>query len=181
MKSLKIIQTMSKVGKILSMIAFIGSIVGICGCAVGIAAMLTSVFETVKIGGITLHGLIDRATDFNALYSLVAGWLIICIGEAVLARFAVKYFNNELQDGTPFTESGSKEILRLGILTVALPLASQILAQIAQAVIAEYAAIELSPEMTATLDCDGSVTLGICFIILSVIFKYGTELKTENE
>ena len=38
--------------------------------------------------------------------------------------FAAAYLKQELADGTPFTASGAKSLLRLGILTIALPLIS---------------------------------------------------------
>lgn len=33
----------------------------------------------------------------------ICGWLIVCAGQAVLAKFAETYFKNKLQAGTPFT------------------------------------------------------------------------------
>ena len=46
----------------------------------------------------------------------VCGWLIVCAGQAVLAKFAETYFKNKLQAGTPFTFGGAKELLRLGVM-----------------------------------------------------------------
>ena len=62
---------------------------------------------------------------------LIAG---ICAGEAVLSKFAEHYFKRELADGTPFNLGGAKELMRLGIFTICIPIGTQIIAEIVYAV-----------------------------------------------
>ena len=57
--------------------------------------------------------------------------LIVMAGEAVLSRFAAGYFAQALADGTPFRAESARSLLRLGILTICIPLGTQILAEIA--------------------------------------------------
>lgn len=62
MKSLVTIQKLSKVGSVLSKIAFIFSIIGFCGCIAGLLSLQIGNGGLIKIGGVTLHGLISRST-----------------------------------------------------------------------------------------------------------------------
>lgn len=175
MESLKTIQTLSRLGKVLSKIIFICCITGVVVCAVGMVCLPFADTQGLKIGGVTIHGLIENRADIdlNSLYPLMSGALIVCIGQAVTAKFAEMYFTNELAEGTPFTTSGAKELLRLGILTISVPLGTLILAQIVSAVIAAF----LQCGETFKLEGGDSVTLGIMFIIMSLLCKYGAEVK----
>ena len=89
MNALKTIQTLSKIGKILSKIIFIFCIVGFCVCIVGIASLLLGV-EAVKIGGTTIHSIIEANAEMNlqTMYATMAVGLVFCAAEAVLSRFA---------------------------------------------------------------------------------------------
>lgn len=139
MKSLQTIQILSKIGKVLSKIAFVFSIIGAVGCAGGMASLPFGDSGIFKIGGVTIHGLIDNRAgiDIESLYPMMAGAMIVCIGEVVLAKFSEKYFAHELAAGTPFTADGAKEMLRLGILTICVPLGALILSRIVSGVIAD--------------------------------------------
>lgn len=105
MRSLETIQTLTKIGKILSKIAFVFSVVGFCGCILGMLSLSFGNGGLVKIGGVTLHSLISENLGYNlrSVTAALSGWLIVCAGEAVLAKFAEICFKNELMVGTPFT------------------------------------------------------------------------------
>ena len=117
MKTLNIIQKLSKIGKVLSKIMFIFCIIGFCGCIVGIFSMALGA-ETLKFGGVTLESILNTEAEvtIGTVYAAMAAGMILCAGEAVLAKFAEHYFKRELADGTPFTFAGAKEMQRLGIL-----------------------------------------------------------------
>ncbi len=173
MKTLEAIQTLSKLGRIFSKIICICSIVGAIGCAVGIVSLPFADKGLFKLGGVSIYGLISSRADIalNNLYPLFSGAAILCIGQAVTARVAESYFKNELTAGTPFTLSGAKELLRLGIVTICVPLGSIILSRIVSSIIAELLACgEL-------FDPNGfdSVALGVMFIVMSLLCSYGAE------
>lgn len=181
MKSLDILQTMAKIGKILSKVAFVASVVGAVLSAVGIVLTAVNVADAVKVGGITIHGLIDKSGyDMESLYAIMSAWLIMCIGECVLAHYAARYFENELKSGTPFTLSGAKELLRLGILTAALPIAFETVAKVVAGIVAATLGVASSYAVAISVDNDGAVILGLCFIASSLICRYATELLTEK-
>ena len=86
MNTLKTIQTLSKIGKILSKIVFICCVVAFCGC---IATIISLAFgaETLRIGGLTLKGIFQKSaeTSIGTVYAAAATGLILSAGEAVLA------------------------------------------------------------------------------------------------
>lgn len=175
MKTLNTIQTLSKIGVILSKIVFICCLIGVIGCAVGMAFLPFADTGIFKLGGMTIHGLIVNRVGIalNSLYPLMTGALIVCIGQCVTAKFAELYFQHEYAAGTPFTASGVKELLRLGILTICVPLGAIILAQIVSGVMAEL----IGCGEAFKLEGGDSVALGVMFLVMSLLCSYGAELS----
>ena len=92
--------------------------------------------EVFKLGGVTIHSIIDSHSHMSmpALYTAMAVGIVLCAAEAVLSKFAELYFKNELADGTPFTMRGAKELMRLGVLTIMIPLGMVIVCSIGVAI-----------------------------------------------
>ena len=178
MQTLVTIQKLVRLGKILSKIIFTCCIIGICGCVAGIVSLAAGL-ETLRIGSITLGGLVEKSTEMSmgSFYATMAVGIILCAGEAVLSKFALLYFRHELEDGTPFTLEGAREMFRLGVLTVCIPFGSLLLAVITHGVLAQY----LPDVAELKLDCDGSFSLGVMFILTSLICKYGAEICAQRK
>lgn len=178
MKSLKTIQTLSKIGKIISKIVYIFCMVGFIGCAVGIVAISLGE-NAIKLDGTMIN---EAVTLGTALAALVAG-LILCAGEYVVARMAHRYFVHELDAGTPFTFEGAKELMRLGISAIWIPIVSAVLAQVAHGIISAM----MENVDALSLEGGDSVALGVMLIVISVFCRYGAELvanqstKEENQ
>ena len=159
MNTLEIIQKLSKLGKILSKIMYIACIVGFLLCGIGMISISLGV-EIFKLGGIEIN------TDLLMSYMVIG--LIFCIGKMVVAKKALNYFVGELKDGTPFNIERSKELKRLGIMTICIPIVTQIIAEIFLKL--------LTATNTIPLDNAGSVSLGIMFIVMSLICRLGAEI-----
>ena len=181
MKSLKTIQKFSGIGKILSKIAFVLSVIGFCGCIAGLIGLGFADTGVIKIGGVTLHGLISENTGYEigAFAAALFGWMIVCAGEAVLAKFAETYFKNELTAGTPFTFAGAREMLRLGILTLAVTAGCAVAGSIVEGIAAGFMNVEKASAMDMYFDGASGIALGVMFIAVSLLCRYGAEL-TEN-
>ena len=106
-----------------------------CGCIVGIISLGLG-GEVFKLGGVTIHSIIESHSHMSmpALYTAMAVGIVLCAAEAVLSKFAELYFKNELADGTPFTMRDAKELMRLGILTIIIPLGMVIVCSIGVAI-----------------------------------------------
>ena len=174
MKTLKTIQTLAKIGKILSKIVFIFCIVGGIMCVVGIAG-LALIPEGFKIGGTTVHGLVEESAKISmgTLYTAMATGIVFCAGEAILSRIAGNYFTRELADGTPFTFDGARALIRLGIFTICIPIATSVIGAIV------YTIMKYTLDHVADFRITDyvSVGLGVMFIVTGLICRYGAEVK----
>ena len=173
MRSLKTIQKLSSLGSILSKIAFVLSVVGFCGCIAGLIGLRFGSDAVLKLGNIRLHGLI--ANEYGRAAESVAAAL--CGWEAVLAKFAECYFKNELRAETPFTLAGAKELQRLGILALAIPLGSSLLGSIAEGLAAGLLNTETATAAELYFDNEASLVLGLMFLLGSLLCRYGAEQK----
>ena len=103
MRSLDTIQKLSKIGRVLSKIAFIFSVIGVCGCIAGLLSLSFSGENLLKIGSVTLHGLFsDHLALSKSATAALAGWLIVCAGEAVVAKFAETKGNSRQEPPSPW-------------------------------------------------------------------------------
>lgn len=177
-KSLATIQKLANLGKILSKIVMIFSIIGVVGCILGIVCMALLDFDTIKIGDLTIHGLIEEkaGTSTGTIYTSMAVGMILCMGEVVLCKYAKRYFINELDAGTPFTFEGARELKKLGILNIWLPIATIIVADITYNIMNEC----MKDVADMNIDDYSSIGIGIAFLVLSLICKYGAELQEKE-
>lgn len=179
-KSLQTIQTLNKIGKVLSKIVFICCLVGAIGCIIGIVSVaLMGADEVLKIGGVSIHSLIEKEAEMSivTMYVNMFVGMATCFAEAVVSRMAHRYFSNELEAGTPFTFAGADELLRLGIIAIAVPLGTTIASAIGVGIVSAF----FEGVEKVELGNGVSLTLGIMFIVMSVIFRYGSELKSGKE
>lgn len=176
MDTLKIIQKISQIGKILSRIVFVVCIVGFCIGVVGLVSVAVGV-PAFKLGAVDFN-LIQNAANLSdgAVCAGIIVGMLLCATEAVLAKFAEHYFAREEADGTPFCKERAAELLRLGILTICIPLITQIAGAIVTGVFAEF----FHDVSEYNMDNAVSVGLGVMFIILSLFCKCGAELLEEK-
>lgn len=179
MKSLKVLQTLSKIANVLCHIVFIMSIVSISFCMVGIIIMvLFPSFVSIEIDGITLQTIISEKANLSipAMYFVLIEGIITSGCQCFLSKTAKQYFVNELVVGHPFTQKGAKELFNLGIYTVVIPFICLIIASIVYGI---FSAVnpnfyEFNGEKYL------SIGLGIAFIVCSLIFQAAVEAKTVN-
>lgn len=177
METLKVIQTLAKIGKILSKIVFICCIVGACGCVVGIISLAAGV-EALKFGGVELKNILQNEAGVSAssLYCYMAASIFLCAGEGVVAKFAEIYFKNELSRGTPFDLTVAKELFRLGIITICVPLGALILAEITQGIMTAA----MQDAVAMDIGEASSVGIGVAFMVCSLLCRLGSEQNVQN-
>lgn len=107
------------------------------------------------------HGSVYFANGIAALFSAI-----------ILLQIA-NYLKHELKDGTPFTESGANLLKKLGIRVIIF---SAISTTVQASILAMYKISETT-EITELAE----FSLGICFIIFSMIIRYGTQLNGEKK
>lgn len=177
MSSLDKIQKISKLGKILCSIVFVFCVIGIIGSVVGIAFLAAGV-DAIHIEGVTLKSIVQTNSGTSIgtanIYMVIA--IILCSGEAAIAKFAEHYFKGELLDGTPFNMERAKELTRLGIITIEVSIVTEMVAAIV------YEIMSFIFVNTDFLEIGnwGSVGIDITFIIVSLICRYGAERGREQ-
>lgn len=170
-KTLSNILTVFKVVRVIAKVVFILCIIGAVGCGIGLISLLAV--------GNNLPSFLfsENIVSLPSAYAACISGLITCVGEAVFAFLAERYFANVLSAGTPFTLDGSKESFRLGIASIIIAVAVSLATAIVVAICAWFST-ELSK-----FDVNASISLstGLFFMFLSLIFKHGAELQANAE
>lgn len=172
MKSLKRIQTMAKVFKILSTVAFVGCIVGavfsVIGCAV---TPLIANSETLQ----------KYLTDSGAAFEWKS-YLATCICSALACGAWIylgyenkEFYKAELEAGNPFNKKIVGYIRKLAIECVV----AACIASVIGGIICAIFHVEVKNFSV------GGIGLGLVYLLVSLILDYGADLnegkkKTEN-
>ena len=165
-KTLSNILTVFKVAKILAKVVFILCIVGGAGCLV---ALITLPFvENVAL----IQSLVEGEIEFSTVYPACIAGLIVCVGEVIFAFMAERYFGSVLSAGTPFTLEGAKKCFRLGLASIIISVATAVIAGL----VIPFVAIHVGNVSEFNLDASISLSTGLFFLFLSLIFTYGAEL-----
>lgn len=170
--SLSKLQTLYKVAKVLSMIVFVCCIIGFVSCL--LSCLLIGVVGDEMVASI-MEFTEESLSKEQAICTLI-GSVISCGAEIAVSYLAYRYFKNELAEGTPFTIRGSKELFRLGWISIVVSVVTTCV--IAIAYVIYNAAIGLDTKVT--VESGSSIGLGITFIIVSLIYKCVAEQQTQN-
>ena len=124
-----------------------------------------------KVGNVTIMlPMIDSLEYHGAVY--VANGVAALFNAIILAGIA-NYLKQELKDGTPLSIKGADMLKSLGIRIIIL---SAISTTFQASILAMYKISETT-EITELAE----FSLGICFIIFSMIIRYGTQLNGEKK
>lgn len=172
-KSLKTVQTVCKVCKVLAEIAFVMFVVIVALMLV--AAIFTGTGKMdalLSSGGVVLDDMLQQTgVTQDYMVAVLVCLTIIIAAEAVVAKFINVYFKHELKAGTPFTFEGAKEMLRLGIITIAVPVGASLAATIVFDIMAAGSGLD------SEFNFEISLGMGLMFLALSPLLKHGTELR----
>lgn len=172
-KSLKTVQTICKVCKVLAEIAFVMFVVIVALMLVAAIFTGTGKMDALMSSGALVLDEMLQQTGVTQDY-MVAEFVcltIIIAAEAVVAKFINVYFKHELKAGTPFTFEGAKEMLRLGIITIAVPVGASLAATIVFDIMAAGSGLD------SEFNFEISLGMGLMFLALSPLLKHGTELR----
>lgn len=169
-KTLSKILIVFKVARIVAKVVFILCIIGAAGCILALAF--------IPIVGVMLSipELAEQVTDITTAYLGCAIGAITCAGEAVFAFLAERYFKSVLDAGTPFTFEGAKKSFRLGITAIIISAAIAVVAGFASIVIQLFASSFTEADVSTSF----SLSTGLFFLFLSLIFKHGAELQAPS-
>lgn len=168
MKSLKRIQTMAKVLKMLSTVAFVGCIVGAVFSVIG--GSLSPVIASSE----TLQ---KYLTDSGAAFEWKS-YLATCICSAVscgawiyLGYKNVEFYKAELEVGNPFDKKIVEALRRLAIECVVVAFIASVIGGI----------ICLAFKAEAKNFNVSGIGLGLAYLLISLLLDYGADLNEEKE
>lgn len=173
MKTLQTIQKTFNVFRVIVKVAFILCIIGAAVFAVGALCALTQHFggTVFSLLGEPLK-LFDENADLLQKYTELLSAAITLTADAILLGFTHGYLKAESSDGTPFTESGAKKLKKLGIRFIYIPITA--------IVVSQAIAILQGVKNIGVTDNLWSIITGIVLIIVSIIFRYGSELEKRD-
>lgn len=176
-KTLTNILTVFKVARIVAKVIFILCIVGGAGCLLGVSSL--ALLGSMQLGALQLGDVqlvLFEMTDGMDLTSILVPCTLgalVCAGEAVCAFFVERYCKNVLQADTPFTYAGAKECFRLGLISIIVAFSVALLSGIVTALFAIFVVNLPETDISMTV----SLSTGLFFLFLSMIFKHGAELR----
>lgn len=167
MSNLEKIQKGMRVLQILSKIILIFAIVGVALTSIGATLVAWDVLNTKNK---FLHFISDTAgmSKGQLVGTLTAAAVSLLFG-GIITAFVYRYFTAELKEGTPFTNASADRIKQLGIMEIVLSVISM---GIVDGIYEKIGLTEWN-----RFDDAGSITFGICLILLSMVVRYGAELE----
>lgn len=171
---LSTIQILHRTGRILSRLAFAVSVIAVVSCTAAVICLTLGVEETASF----LASLSVFDGNTGCMYHILISAAVTALGEAVVAKQAVSYFKAELNAGTPFNGGNALRLRKLGIITIVIPLVTAVISDVLYEILIRKFDYFDSGISYAT---GGSIAIGVMFIILSVLCRYGAELDGEEK
>lgn len=167
-----ILKNIQKCARVLHTLAIIAAVAAFLGAASALAAVGLSRWYNAPADVLGMLAPIMAELDhgsYTASVAQLSADVISLALDGVVLCFAAAYLKQELADGTPFTASGAKSLLRLGILTIALPLISAAVSCVI------FGAFDV--DISGDYGNGSAIIVGIVLILSSLVFSYGAELE----
>jgi len=165
--NLRIVQKICHVMEIIYKVLTIICLVGLICCVVGVVALsICSFFPNAK-------SMIEDESGrkLMQLIGLCLSGFVISMAHFIVLKAHRDFFAMEQKAGTPFTMEGARAFRTLGIMNIAVPIATTVVAAIIGAIF----------KCRGDFRLDIEVGLGIAMILLSFVFAYGAELEEKKD
>lgn len=163
-KTMKVFQILTKIVMVVAFVAaactLIGGSIVLMADSLPFSEFLQNMFVDV--------GQISSRQEFGMI--LICESITLFLG-AIVSICVYRYFKFELCEGTPFTEFGARRITKLGIIFIVTDILTA----------AFSSAVEKVSFISERLDNSGSITFGICLILLAMVVRYGAELEQKDK
>ena len=174
MKETARIQTVFRVLKIILSIIRVMLFIGAAAVAVGI--VFWCIFGKQYLSGenMKLHYLMQSLDNggFTSTVLLLITDLIFCIGSFIVFSSAVNYLKKELNDGTPFTQSGARKLRNTGLCCVTVSLTSQALIGVI---------CEIFDLKSAYAVDEATIIVGLLLMLFSAVLRQGEQKKEPTD
>lgn len=177
MKASKIIQIIIFALKICCIVSIVVNALVVLGGVIGLSETILS-----EKGGVVTEIVIEDILDFTGVLStaelrvILGGTIVVATSELLVCIFLFNYFKHELDDGTPFTFKGAKELLFVGIKALICFAAAMAICCFIRLI--AFGNTELSALETDFLNVSG---MGGEMILMSLLLRFGAEEKESKE
>ena len=177
MKSLRIIQILAKIARVICIIVFVCSIIGAVGCISGLIALpLTQ--DAIVIDGKTLaEYLLEKDIPIEKAYAAMATGLASCGVSIFLSKYNELFFKREIELGSPFNDEIVKRMRKVAIVNIVVSLVLSVACAISISIVENVTKINMS----FRFDYFSSIGYGISLLIISLFCDYGAEKSKPSE
>ena len=177
MKSLKTIQVIAKILRILLVIGFVACIVGASICLISL--ILLPIFQDVVLyedKTITILLAQENIPLYEAYASMSVGLLGCGVG-IFLCKYNELFFKEEIDLGTPFTRYIVKKMRVVAVVDISVSFAVGLISGLAFSIVGaiNHAKVDFKGESFSF------VGFGIALLIISLFCEYGAEIKEEKD
>ena len=171
MRSLRIIQVLAKIARVLFIIGFVGSIIGAVGCIIALPTL--SAVANIEVEGKTIAEILkENNLNIETLYLAISVGLFSCIVAIVLCKINSSFLKKEIQEGTPFTAPMVKAMRKNALINVITAVASWIIIGIAIAICKKVLPIT---DFKYSYSCSTEIGWGFALLVLSLFAEYPLE------
>lgn len=178
MKSLKIIQTVTQIAKGICGLIAVLYIISIALAGIGLAeTFFLEGGEIAQFGELTVNGILSYDENYSKTQSgvILSCYIVVGIAELLALLLIKRYLVHELDAGTPFTFDGAKELFWVGVkLSVLLVVAMGVSFAIYSTVLGQITMEGVESGRLFSIDS------AVWMIFLSVVFRYGAEVREAN-
>ena len=176
MKSLKYIQTISKVFWVICKVMFIVCIVGASICLVSLIVLpLTKDVVIYENKSITVL-LAEQGTTVSSAISSAACGLFACGVGIALAKYTELFFKKELDLGSPFDKALVKDMRIVAVVHIVTAVVLMGIIALTQLIL-RHTVDELIDVET---NYNASIWFGISLLVISLFCEYGAEQNKEK-
>lgn len=177
MNSLKKIQKIVNIMKVVTSIIFVSDVATIVICIPAFLVILfwgSQILSSISQMAISLAGkevVIGKATALAAVCVL----LVNCASSALLCHFTSSYLKKEIATGTPFTQECATGLFHLGILFILLPIGTSAICSIGLSILENfYPGLE-----RLSMGNFSTIYIGLMLLLISLICRSATEIQSD--
>ena len=177
MKSLKRIQILVKICRVVCYILFACFIAGAAGCVLGM--IILNFVKDINLGnGSTLTAeLAKNGITINGCYAMMAAGIVGCGVGIFLSIYTAHFFKKVIDEGTPFKRPLIRELRIVGLVNVLVNIGASILIGIGFGI-----AKGIDPGIGKLNNYSGvSIVFGLVLLLLSLFIEYPVELEESNK
>ena len=170
MKSLKVIQILFKIARVLCLVFF-----GLCIAGVVFTTLGLAIFESIRnieVGGKSITSLIiEKGYSINAIYVYFAMGLVSSAANGFMCLYISRYCKDVIGDGTPFTRVSVKKMRKISLVGIIVSASAWALCLLAIII------AKALDKNIGTLTYNNYVSLGfaVSLLVLSVFVEYPVE------